>query len=51
MTGKLTIDSTYITKDSGQRREFVTGSRRDVADGKGRYDKNQAWSFYHRTEC
>lgn len=24
--------------DSGQRREFSTGSRRDVADGKGRFD-------------
>ena len=25
-------------KDSGHRQEFVTGSRRDIPDGKGRYD-------------
>lgn len=25
-------------KDSGQRRDFTTGSRRDVATGKGRFD-------------
>lgn len=25
-------------KDSGQRREFPTGSRRDIRSGKGRYD-------------
>ncbi len=28
----------FTTKDSGQRREFSTGSRRDVATGKGRFD-------------
>lgn len=28
----------FITKDSGARREFPTGSLRDVRDGKGRYD-------------
>lgn len=28
----------YTTKDSGQREEFDTGARRDVRDGKGRYD-------------
>lgn len=28
----------YITKDSGQREEFPTGSQRDIRHGKGRYD-------------
>lgn len=28
----------FITKDSGQRRDFETGARRDVRAGKGRYD-------------
>ncbi len=28
----------FITKDSGERRVFSTGSRRDVRTGKGRYD-------------
>jgi len=28
----------YITKDSKKRRHFSTGSRRDIATGKGRYD-------------
>lgn len=28
----------YITKDSGERRAFETGSQRDSASGKGRYD-------------
>lgn len=28
----------YVTKDSGQREEFDTGSRRDTREGKGRYD-------------
>lgn len=28
----------FVTKDSGARREFSTGSVRDVALGKGRYD-------------
>lgn len=27
-----------VVKDSGKRRDFPTGSRRDVRDGKGRYD-------------
>lgn len=27
-----------VTKDSGSRREFQTGSVRDAAEGKGRYD-------------
>jgi hypothetical protein len=27
-----------ITKDSGTRREFATGSKRDAATGKGRFD-------------
>lgn len=29
---------TFITKDSGEREEFPTGSRRDTRKGKGRYD-------------
>lgn len=29
---------TFSTKDSGERRDFDTGARRDVAKGKGRYD-------------
>lgn len=29
---------TFETKDSGQRRDFSTGSRRDDRKGKGRYD-------------
>lgn len=28
----------YVLPDSGARRDFPTGSRRDVATGKGRYD-------------
>jgi len=28
----------YETKDSGQRRDFPTGARRDLNKGKGRYD-------------
>lgn len=32
------MSENFITKDSGQRREFSTGSLRDVAVGKGRYD-------------
>lgn len=36
--GHLEAMSEFITKDSGDRREFPTGSRRDVAAGKGRYD-------------
>lgn len=30
--------SDFITKDSGERVEFPTGSSRDVETGKGRYD-------------
>lgn len=29
---------TYQLKDSGERQEFSTGSRRDTQTGKGRYD-------------
>ena len=29
--------SDYVTKDSGKREEFSTGSRRDTQDGKPRY--------------
>ena len=28
----------FLTKDSGAREEFTTGSRRDTREGKGRYD-------------
>src|SRR5262245_9023412 len=28
----------WVTKDSGQREEFATGSRRDTRKGKGRFD-------------
>lgn len=28
----------YITKDSGQRQEYASGMRRDLQDGKPRYD-------------
>jgi hypothetical protein len=30
--------SDFVTKDSGQREQFDTGSRRDSREGKGRYD-------------
>jgi hypothetical protein len=30
--------SEYITKDSGKRREYMTGSVRDRQEGKGRFD-------------
>lgn len=32
------MDKTYVTKDSGARQEFPTGSVRDKPTGKGRYD-------------
>ncbi len=28
----------YVTKDSGKRQEFQTGSKRDTREGKGRFD-------------
>lgn len=28
----------FVTKDSGERRQFATGAQRDVVTGKGRYD-------------
>jgi len=28
----------YVTKDSGQRQQFDTGSQRDLRKGKGRFD-------------
>jgi hypothetical protein len=31
-------EKTFVTKDSGARQEFGTGSVRDVPTGKGRYD-------------
>lgn len=30
--------TTFVTKSSGERQEFSTGSRRDTQAGKGRYD-------------
>lgn len=36
----------YVTKDSGERREFSTGSRRDKATGKGRYDLIPAFPIH-----
>lgn len=30
--------SSYITKDSGKRKEFASGMRRDLDEGKPRYD-------------
>jgi len=32
------LSDDYITKDSGSRRHFSTGSQRDIVKGKGRYD-------------
>ena len=32
------MDKKFITKDSGKRQQFKTGSQRDTQDGKGRYD-------------
>lgn len=32
------MSKNYVTKDSGARQEFSTGSRRDIAKGKGRFD-------------
>lgn len=32
------MEKQFVTKDSGQRQEFGTGSVRDLATGKGRYD-------------
>lgn len=31
-------DGPFVLKDSGQREEFPTGSRRDTRSGKGRFD-------------
>ncbi len=30
--------SDFVTKDSGKREDFETGSRRDTREGKGRFD-------------
>lgn len=35
--GHTTMDSGYVTKDSGQRQEFATGSVRDTTEGKGSF--------------
>lgn len=34
-----------VIKDSGQRQEFDTGARRDVQDGKGRFDLMPPWAL------
>ena len=34
----LSRPSPFLTKDSGQREDFPTGSKRDTREGKGRYD-------------
>jgi len=34
----MTLTTEYTTKDSGERQDFATGSRRDTQDGKPRYD-------------
>lgn len=34
----MTGSDEYVTKDSGRREDFFTGSRRDTRKGKGRYD-------------
>ena len=34
----MTNVTSYTVRDSGERQEFETGSRRDTRDGKGRYD-------------
>lgn len=36
--GNATDGAGWETKDSGQRQEFESGARRDVQEGKGRYD-------------
>lgn len=40
----------YETKDSGQREEFATGSRRDTREGKGRFDLIP-WEVIRRMAC
>jgi hypothetical protein len=37
--------SKYDVKDSGERREFDTGARRDMGGGKGRFDLLPYWSL------
>lgn len=32
------VEQTFVTKDSGARQEFNTGSRRDTREGKPRFD-------------
>lgn len=43
----IKVAGSYITRDSGQRREFPTGSVRDVRTGKGRFDLLW-WPFIQR---
>ncbi|MEY2434765.1 MAG: hypothetical protein QOC92_4490 [Acidimicrobiaceae bacterium] len=38
LTQAETLDERFVTKDSGVRKEFATGSRRDSEAGKGRFD-------------
>lgn len=37
--------SEFVIKDSGERHEFPTGSRRDTREGKGRYDLLPAYAI------
>ncbi len=38
MSDRRKAERRFVTKDSGKRREFGTGSVRDASEGKGRYD-------------
>lgn len=38
MTGYWYDGERFVTKDTGQREQWSTGSRRDSREGKGRYD-------------
>jgi len=40
-------EKVYETKDSGERRTFDTGARRDTATGKGRYDLLPPKALHH----
>ena len=42
----MNIVNDVIVRDSGQRQEFETGSRRDTREGKGRYDLLPAHAIF-----
>lgn len=44
------VGEIYVTKDSGKRREFPTGSVRDRADDKPRYDLISPWALQRLAE-